>query len=326
MSFLRGKRKLYSQMIRIKISFSLKYDLPKTAVMARLANLKGNRLIWLVPGESISIEMKHYSNKYVGLVDMIRGCGFIKLKTGQMWKASALQDMQGEIHIDDMVTNSDQVVEIGQRLVKGRKMLLGSSKHTVNKSMALKLGVFSPQLARKEILKRGFMNQYQMGSSRGIFNPELRQKAEAHYLKMTLTEYRNLPVDVMPKYGMVLSPSFLTKSHKLSSQYGEDLYLLKFDQLRERLTWTYGSPVEFWDTRGFIPWEHKEPRSSHSVKYHTQFQVWGSVQPSDIQALIFTKIPPDYETIQMLEQNNIEVYDGRKGCPVKPYSFSEHAA
>ena len=54
---------------------------------------------------------------------------------------------------------------------------------------------------------------------------------------MTQQEYEEVPAADRPKYGKVLSEGLLAKPLS-SSIYGEDVFTLKIDHLRDRLTWT----------------------------------------------------------------------------------------
>ncbi|HXW52694.1 MAG TPA: hypothetical protein VEL47_01185 [Myxococcota bacterium] len=106
----------------------------------------------------------------------------------------------------------------------------------------VELVVFAPDSHRDAILSRGILNQYQTGSSKGTFNTPARFSVERSYLNQTAAEYGSLPIEWRPKYGKIVSKSALSQSTP-ASFYGQDLYLLKLEALKNRVTWTPGDSL-----------------------------------------------------------------------------------
>lgn len=304
---------------------SFRYELSSVAPLSALVGDRVTRLIWLNAGETYVLKLRRTCcNKYVGVVSLAQEYSFNyeKIQSGQSVRVSLLGSYQKSVYDlqENALTYQEQAVEEAKKIVKARKSVLGKVNREVNISNVLELAVIAPQRSRNEIVQKGFRNQYQIGSSRGLFDPSRRQQAEARSLSMAVREYQQISYEVMPKYGMVFSRSFFSgSSSELESQYGEDIYLLRWDHLQDRLTWTSGSPLDPRDRKGFIPWSVKQPRPSRSVKRYTEFQAWGPVLPSDIKSFIFTKNPPNREMLEMLARYGIEVYDGRRGCPISLY-------
>ncbi len=132
-----------------------------------------------------------------------------------------------------------------------------------------------PESGRFWIPKVGFQNQYVTGRSRGFFDKDLRQSAEARLVGLMetsehasgLKQYRSLDSEVMPKYATLRpSPeSGIVYSRTATEQYGADFYVLRLKNIDDRLTWTTGdSLLRGWDKRAlqgwgdtFTPWKFR---------------------------------------------------------------------
>lgn len=46
---------------------------------------------------------------------------------------------------------------------------------------------------------------------------------------------------------------------------------------------------------------------------YLEFQIWGELKPQDIQAIVFLAEPPSIDSLRLLKELSIDVYDGRTG-------------
>lgn len=211
-----------------------------------------------------------------------------------------------------------------------------------------------PENARFWIPLTGFQNQRITGSSRGTLSPHYRNQAEAHLLKVNQTDYEKNSFRLMPKYAEVILGREVTdlKNGDSASHYGSDLWIMKKSVVEKRATWT---PIDSLSPglqgaatnklNGFIPWSFRSlatpflysqiknykmfnPNGSlselsfNSQKwnyggYYMEVQIYGDVSINDVSALHFRANPPDAEMMKYLKSKNIEVFDDRRGQPVK---------
>lgn len=122
---------------------------------------------------------------------------------------------------------------------------------------ALELAIYAPAKKREDILKHGFLNQYQTGTSKGAFTLPGRSTVERALLNMTDEEYEEIPREIRPKYGKVISQDVLLKSFP-ESQYGADLYLLRREPIQDRVTITPGDSLNI----------HLIKAKKHNLKYN----------------------------------------------------------
>ncbi len=126
---------------------------------------------------------------------------------------------------------------------------------------------------RQGILKDGFLNQHQVYSSGGEYNPSMRVRMEAAYSSMSARAYKEVPSSDRPKYGY-LAPRLgggLTRN-RTSQGYGADTYIFKLDRLSHRTTWVPGDSLDqFYQRAGegsgkvsvprgsrFLPWADRD--------------------------------------------------------------------
>lgn len=138
------------------------------------------------------------------------------------------------------------------------------------KTGQIELSIRRPERGRWWVPKVGFQNQFVTGSSRGANDPDSRNRVEGSSLQMTAAEYAKEDAETKPKYGSVRpSPTSGLEPANTDGMYGEDVYILKEEAIKDRLTWSQfdsryrqlnisslnEQKADAWD-RTFIPWEN----------------------------------------------------------------------
>jgi hypothetical protein len=139
----------------------------------------------------------------------------------------------------------------------------------------IEVGIHRPRNARWWVTRTGLHNQHVTGGSEGYMGIEGRNAIEATSLNKNYDEYSIFDNDLKPKYGLVRPSTDSKIEHHAPDFYGEDIYILDFKKVRNRLTWTPGDSlnrlnnivynwrggqteeVKSWDLL-FIPWKYKE--------------------------------------------------------------------
>lgn len=127
-----------------------------------------------------------------------------------------------------------------------------------------------PEAGRFWIPKTGFQNQFVTGSSKGSLDPFGRNSAENKMYNFDNMEiYAAKDPEFKPKYGTLRanSQSGVVSSLSKTYWYGGDIYTLKIEQLKDRLSWFpmdslgIGKRIpkngqKEWDDL-FIPWSYR---------------------------------------------------------------------
>jgi hypothetical protein len=214
-----------------------------------------------------------------------------------------------------------------------------------------------PENARWWTPKVGFQNQRVTGTSRGSMAVGWRDNAEAFETFHAKSAYVPLDGDLKPKYGY-LRPEpgqFLTEERDSTSQYGEDFYILKKANLRDRTTFTAGDSLGrgYYAADGakprnlqeaFIPWKDRDllvpdilpegpdhrlvvhqpsfpatsPLKSFPSTNNTRYpeaQYWGPVTLDDVESFEFSHTPPSGEFLEELLKRGIKIKDATSGVP-----------
>ena len=201
--------------------------------------------------------------------------------------------------------------------------------------------------------KTGFHNQRITGTSRGSLGTSMRDKAEANLLNLVGEDYAAFDNDLKPKYGYL---SFRSESglrdlsQGTTEHYGEDIYLLKKDTMKDRTTFTVGdsltagltSTVSHFEKK-FIPikdldysipfWnEARSPDQSAQMMQlkmsrseipglesfdksvgssaYLELQFFGPLSLDDVERFVFTTQAPQGEFLHELQSRNIKILDG----------------
>lgn len=140
------------------------------------------------------------------------------------------------------------------------------------------LSIRRPENGRFWIPKVGFHNQFVTGGSKGYYTPSGRNHAEASWTGIPLETYEALNAEAKPKYGSIrpLPSDSGSRPGNSESFYGPDVFILKTQKLKDRLTFNLGdsngllaknnktgqrweevvNQAQSWD-QSFIPWSHR---------------------------------------------------------------------
>ena len=213
-----------------------------------------------------------------------------------------------------------------------------------------------PEEGRFWIPKVGFQNQHVTGSSKGLNSPVFRRRSEARlyaiddaaHSNSAIDPFANLDREILPKYGTLRAKSETGVKFKgdLTKNYGDDLYVLRLNNIKDRLSWTAGDsllrggrtgPIVDWDAT-FAPWKYRlllaplmarglkddnaigEPRADSRYLtpsfgiHHLSFwetQILGPLNLKDVEAFEFTWTPPKGQFLLDLLEHKIRIIDGR---------------
>lgn len=202
-----------------------------------------------------------------------------------------------------------------------------------------------PESGRFWIPKAGFQNQFVTGSSKGTLDPRWRNSSENKMYNFDNREiYAAKDPEFKPKYTTLRanSSSGVLSNTALSKQYGGDIYTLKIEQLKDRLSWFpldslwHGrqfSQDEWYDF--FVPWSYRllmvpfmikdlEKNQMNAGRISDDFpiifnissnyweaQILGTLTIRDVAELEFTENPPSGEFLSQLRKHHIRIRDGR---------------
>jgi len=114
----------------------------------------------------------------------------------------------------------------------------------------MEITIRRPEGGRWWIPKVGFQNQYVTGSSRGAFNTKWRTRVEADYLGILPAEYERLDHELKLKYGAFRpSPDSGIVDDQEDDQYGDDIWVLKPDRVKNRIVISLGDSLDRFDPR-----------------------------------------------------------------------------
>lgn len=146
------------------------------------------------------------------------------------------------------------------------------------KNVGFELSIRRPTNGRFWLPKVGFHNQFLTGSSKGYYTPEGRNHVEAGWTATDYDEYINYNIETKPKYGSFrpLLTDTVSVAADAEKQYGDDIYLIRLERIKDRLTFNLGDSnglrarnhrssgrwedvtwqAEAWDQL-FIPWDYR---------------------------------------------------------------------
>lgn len=218
------------------------------------------------------------------------------------------------------------------------------------KQERLQVVIRRPSRGRFWIPRTGFQNQHVTGSSNGMFGPAERDIVEANYLGISVEEYRKFDNELKANYLGFRMPPGSGWSEYFSSQYGDDIYVLKLEAVRDRLTWTPGDSLNrnpdyqsrtasSWDHL-MVPWRHRlfmvpfllnaarhrnfqtESKTQaglgqFTVSWRTgssysEGQLWGGGTLDTVAEFHFTKQIPEGDFLESLKAHRIPIYDARQ--------------
>lgn len=218
------------------------------------------------------------------------------------------------------------------------------------------LSIRRPTSARFWIPKVGFQNQFVTRSSRGYYTPSGRNHCESGWTGVALDAYEKMLPEAKPKYGSIRPKPNDVDSIAANSEdiYGEDIFILKKENLLKRLTFNIGDTNSLvavntgtnWEQRvhnatswdqSFIPWEFRGllapfldrkkfgfPSSSTFNKLqkswkltddYFEIQIFGELKWSDIESYQFQGNPPSGEFLELLQKHKIKIYDATQWPP-----------
>lgn len=133
----------------------------------------------------------------------------------------------------------------------------------------LMLVIFAPSDIRNKIIQEGFKNQFETNTSQGLLDKNARFNTERSLLGYSSREYKDIPLSIRPKYGLVTTKKHLLKMIENVSHYGDDIYIIK-NKTGTTITWTPGDSLNRvykkqsdyitncagWDEI-FIPWHYR---------------------------------------------------------------------
>ncbi len=214
---------------------------------------------------------------------------------------------------------------------------------------------------RNSIKENGFLNQFTSKGSDGVYDPEGRVRSEAALLGIRRDEYEEISPLVRPKYASLgAGEGSVFKKDYSNVQYGQDVFLFKKDAIKDRVTFTLKDSYELgymvsrglersWSTQ-FIPWENRgliiptlieqlekktpiletgyqSKLENFKIKASTfdqlppEIQIWGPLTMDEVESFIFLEKVPSGKFLQMLEDKNIKILDGRSSTS-KPVLWS----
>lgn len=99
---------------------------------------------------------------------------------------------------------------------------------------------------REGIAQKGFLNQFQTGTSSGVSNLELRTNLESTMIAMDPKEYQKLSNELKPKYLSikVKDGSAVHSPVMVAPRYGTDVYTFKNHLISDRMTFFPGDSLD----------------------------------------------------------------------------------
>lgn len=221
----------------------------------------------------------------------------------------------------------------------------------------VQIAIRRPERGRWWIPRTGFQNQFVTGSSNGAFNHDGRNRTEAMYLQLPKPEYSGFDAELKPQYVFIAPPKGSPwDTRDMASQYGGDIYILKKEDIRDRLTFTPADSLnrhcyagycereaQVWDEM-MVPWKHRTllapflvhgranyqyrvsaPHADAPVGFkqswgtgstYTEAQVFGGLRLENVAEFQFTYEPPSGEFLDALQRRGIPIYDARQPPPV----------
>jgi hypothetical protein len=167
------------------------------------------------------------------------------------------------------------------------------------------------------IISRGFLNQFESGTSNGLFRPSTRIEREDTFLTLKLGNldipYATTMYKVRPKYSYVLLDKHRPDMGlgRLYTQYGNVFAVFK-DMIKQRSTFTPGDSLDIRATSADVRtfwYKSKSVLSLRRVTEYWEAQTWGPVTLDDVDYLLVNCFEPLTQTdINKLKSTKIPVY------------------
>ncbi len=203
-----------------------------------------------------------------------------------------------------------------------------------------------PESARFWLPMTGFQNQRVTGTSRGSLTRTGRDAYEARSFGINERIYSQLRSDLKPNYGYLrLAGSVPFAIPDGATGYGSDIYDYDYDKIKDRVTFTMGDSLSYFDpdaltfARSMTPIQYLRYVISGLAFYPTfngftqvalgrlkisttnfyvgssylELQIWGPDFLDYVKRFTFTQNPPSPEFVAELQSRGIEIFDGRNG-------------
>jgi len=132
----------------------------------------------------------------------------------------------------------------------------------------IQIGMHAKEDSRMLIARNGFLNIHSAKTSSFSINAEGRNAIEAGCLGIKPEYYAALPPYLKPKYGFLMPQiTSVLEAPDLSRWYGNDVYIIKLNNVRNRLSWTPGDSldrIDKWSSAKGINWKTGESFSAES--------------------------------------------------------------
>ncbi len=201
-----------------------------------------------------------------------------------------------------------------------------------------------PVNGRFWIRKTGFQNQFVTKSSRGTLDLERRLSAEIEMLGAD-ESYKALDMGLRAKYGYLQLPeSSNLQVFDMATQYGEDIYVFKYENVKNRTTFTIGDSLSYSGYgkhpksfgQFFSPLSKLSfvepfigrivgdpvllsltdlPRGFNNIGLNNRYlevQFFAPMDLDDVGEFIFTTTPPEGGFLKDLQSRGIKIKDGTK--------------
>jgi hypothetical protein len=353
---------------------------PRAETVIATLNRELQKTVFDGPGHIANLEIRYYFRSKLeelnNLLPKQLKIHLVELPKRDELLAKVRAD--GIDYVDDLEKGFEELLPTsGYNTYKEFQQAIDSHVDSIGKVAQLirdediELAMHRPENARWWVPKVGFHNQHVTGSSKGYMGQKGRNAVEAGLSRRTYDDYAEIDNDLKPKYGLLRPKTGSDLKAKIPG-YGNDVYIMDMEKVRNRLTWTPGDSLnrlnqidQSWRSGGvkeatswddlFIPWQYRElmspllsnavenrntlslttsqtiadgielefkNRRSGSVEY-LEIQIWGPLRITDVKKFIFLEKEPSGDFLQILKDNNIEIFDGRGRKDPVPWTAPE---
>ena len=200
-----------------------------------------------------------------------------------------------------------------------------------------------PEIRRDGIAAKGFLNQFETGTSEGRLSPQLRNHAESVLMGVPEATYAAFDPAMKPRYGYLrTAPDASAKMGPPSRSYGPDTYVFKAEKVRDFLTYTDGDSLGYcyvgcggfngkWD-HSFLPWKDREllagslsvgagtvtrtpliqlPGMQSSMVHgrdYVELQYWKPLNLDDVESFEFSGQAPSGQFLKDLQDHGVKIF------------------
>jgi len=106
------------------------------------------------------------------------------------------------------------------------------------KAEKLEFAMRLPTNIRDSVATRGFLNQHDIETSRGAYNPNFRATSESKFIGLSRAEYDRVPNAIRPKFGYLrpTKDSGARGDESKAHYFGEDIVVFKRDAIKDSVT------------------------------------------------------------------------------------------